>query len=573
MKKIISVTLSLILVLSMMCIAPFANAEEGDRINFALATDLHIDVIRDTLEMNYPESELYFHADGSGNLYDEATGIANSFLSQAAQQNVDFILLSGDLTRDGDEAQHRYVAELLKKYTEETGIRVYVVPGNHDYHNSLPADFKEYYKDVCYADALVIDDVTASYTADLPNNFRLIAVDSNKAPVDGDGLTERTFNWIREQVKQAKADGKEILYTMHHPVLEHLYLGRYLMKDFMVRNHEEVAEMFCDSGIQYVFTGHEHGNDIAKYESKSGKVLYDVLTTSLSSYPLEYRLVSYGADGVDIKMQRITECDFSSLVNGYNDAQLELMKNDYTEYSYGYFKYAIEKKILKYTSPDFIKDKLGVQSGPLAAASDTLMTLVNEALEMPLYKTDDGSQSIEALAEKKGVTLPESDYGSLLELATTLVAMHYHGDENMSVYDTIEAELLVKGLNTGLEYILSGVEKEVVVLLAKVSESYVGAEGDALEKWFIAAANGDVDSYKIAEEVLYPFLENYTYDKAPADRDVSLPAFGETVEAGSTMSVLLKFIQTIIKLVKFILKMVSTFTGADIKVPDFLDKI
>lgn len=562
MKKILSVILALSLGVSVMGIAPVSLAESEERINFALSTDLHIEDIRDTLEVNYPENELYFHADGSGNLYDEATGLLNTLLSQAERNEVDFILLAGDLTRDGTENQHRYVASLLEEYTNRTGIKVYAVPGNHDYHHSLPEDFKEYYKNVFYTDALEIDEETASYTADLPNNFRLIAVDSNKPPEDGDGITERLFGWIDTQVKQAHDDGKEILYTMHHPVLEHLYLGQYIMKNFMVRNHKDVAEKFCDWGIQYVFTGHEHGNDIAKYESKNGKVLYDVLTTSLSSYPLEYRMVSYGKSGVDIKMQKIEECDFDSLVGAYNEKQLELMRNDYNAYAYGYFKYAIEKKILKYTSPNFIKEKLGAQSGVLASAVDTLMNLVNEALEMPIYDTGDG-KSIEALAKARGVEIPESDYSSLLDLATTLVAMHYHGDENMPCSENIEAEILVKGLNTALEYVLSGSETKVAALLMKLTLGNFGGDGKALERWFTAAANGEEDTYDIAFEVLYPFLDKYTIDEAPGDRDVTLPAFGETVESSDEFT-FFDFVKKLFEMVKFILGVVGKFTGKEI---------
>lgn len=573
MKKIIALLVTIALLLTAVCIAPISSAEDDERIKFSLATDLHIEDIRDTLEVNFPENELYFHADGSGNLYDEATGLVTTMLNQSVENGVDFVLIAGDLTRSGTEAQHRYTAALLEAFTERTGINVWLISGNHDYHNSTPEQFKEYYYNVCYKNALEIDDVTASYTADLPNNFRLIAVDSNKAPEDGDGLTERTFEWIDAQVKKAREDGKEILFTEHHPVLEHLYLGRYLMKNFMVRNHEEVAEKFCNWGIQYVFTGHEHGNDIAKYESKkTGKVLYDILTTSLSSYPLEYRLVSYGKSGVDIKMQKIEECDFSTLVGGYNDKQLELMKNDYNAYAYGYFKYAIEKKILKYTSPDFIKSKLGSQGEMLNPAVDTLMTLVNEALEMPLYDSGNGTQSIEALADKKGVTLPESEYKSLLDLATTLVAMHYYGDENMPLDENIEAEILIKGLNTGLEYILSGAEEKVTTAVAKITLGQLGSDGEALSRWFEAVSQGRDDTYEIAAEVLYPLLEKYTVDNAPSDRDVTLPAFGETVEKESALSSVITFIQKVLSFVKFILKMVSTFTGADIKLPDFLTK-
>ena len=553
MKKILSIILSLILIALTICV-PMSVLAVNDELKFAVATDIHIDGCRDTLPVNYPESELYFHASGSGNLYDEAPALTKTFLKEAAEMNSDFILISGDLTRSGTDEQHTFVANMLNEFEKEYGTQVYVVPGNHDYHNSMPADFKDYYYNFGFDEALTVDSETASYTVDLPKGYRLIAVDSNNPGKDGDGMTDRLYSWIEEQVSAANADGKKIIYTMHHALLEHITLGGMLMKDFVIRDSKNIADKFCEWGIQYTFTGHEHGNDIAKYTGKNGSTVYDILTTSLSSYPLEYRMVSFSDSGVNLEIKRIEKCDFDSLIDGYNEAQLALMKSDYTEYSYGLFRYAIEKKIFKYISPDFIKNKIKISDGIIADEIDALLNLVSSALSMPIYDNGDGSVSIESLAAKKGITLPKSDYASLCDMVTAIVAEHYYGDENLPSSERPECELLVKGLNTGLEYILANAGKESLKALLGEYADILGLDTTAtgaLGRWFDSV--GSENSYKVAGAVLYPILDKFTVDTAPSDRNVTLPAIGETEEAPNTFVTVLN---TIFEVIKYILNVV-----------------
>lgn len=555
MKKIFALVLSFILVLGVVFCSPMSFAADKS-IRFAVASDLHIDTQRETLPVNYPDSELYFHGGGSGNLYDEGPALVKTFLNQAKEQNVDFVLIPGDMTRAGKAEQHMFVAKMLEDFKNETGIKCYVVPGNHDFYNSTRDEFKEYYKNVCYCDALVIDSETASYTADLPNGYRLIAVDSNKPGDDGDGMTDRLYNWIDEQVASAHKDGREIIYSMHHTLLEHIVLAKLVIKDFIVRDSDKAAERFCEWGIQYTFTGHEHGNDIAKFTGKNGNVLYDVLTTSLSSYPIDYRIVDFNEQGVTFTTKSIDECDFSALIDGYNEKQLELMKADYNAYSLGMFKYSIEQKILEYTSPEFIKKKLKIDDGNvLSNEIDALMSLVGYTLDMPIYDSGDGRLSLQTLAQQKGVSLPESEYKSLADLITSVAAMHYHGDENMPAGEYPECELFIKGLNTGLEFILSNADREAVKALVGGSEFEVvfGDYSQSLRNWILTAARGGEDTYEIAEEILYPLLNKLLVDEGPADRNVTLPAIGETVTAQTRIMI---FVEKLINVLKYILNIV-----------------
>lgn len=549
-KKSISILMAMMMII-VCCLCVPVSAQEGEKIKFAVATDIHAkqDGSEESLPVNFPENELYFHAENSGNLYYETISILKNFFKQSVGNGAEFILITGDMANSGKEEQHKYFASVLKEMEELYEVPVYVVPGNHDYFNSQPADFKEYYADFGYGEALAVDDATASYTADLPGNVRLIAIDSNDPGKNGDGFNDALISWIDTQAKQAQADGKTAIAMMHHPLLEPIPMAELIMGDFIVENHKDLAEKFTQWGIQYVFTGHEHGNSIGSYVGTNGKTVYDVLTTSLTSYPLEYRMIDFGKDGMDIKCEQITECDFDNLVEGYNDAQLNLMKSDYVEYSKGFFKYSIEKKIAKYTSTDFIADKLNVSSGPLYEALDLVMPLVDEALSMPLYSKDTDGLSVEALAKSTSATLPASDYYNLYDLATSVVCEIYHGDENMPFESSPEGKVLVVGLNTMLKYILAQVGNNAATLALNAVVSSFGIDKldrVGLFKWNRALVLGADNLYEISYSVLGPLLEKFLVDQDIDDRDVTLPGPGETRETESQFQNILDIIKKVI---------------------------
>ena len=551
-RKAVSILLTVIMLTGASSFL-FSAFAQSDSVKFAVGTDIHVENTATKLENNYPESELYFQASGSGNIYDQAAELTKQFLYSSAENGAQFILIAGDLTRGGNEEQHTFVASLLSDFENETGIQVYIVPGNHDYYGGLGREYiKKCYADFGYNTALAVDDATASYTADVCDGYRLIAVDSNDPGEDGDGVTDALLNWVKEQAQKARADGRQIIYMMHHPLLEHLYLGRLLMKDFMLRDSKPTAEKFTQWGIKYVFTGHEHGNDITSFTGKNGEVVYDVLTTALSSYPLEYREVTMSQGGADIKTLKIEECNTDALIDGYTDAQKALLESDYEAFAYGLFRYSIEKKILRIVSPEFIKNALDAQNGPLASLIDNLIGAVDDALTMPLYD-DGGTVSIEKLAASKGVTIPGSDYGSLIELASAMVAMHYYGDENVPAEEFPECEILVKGLNTGLQYVLTKTGRSGLNTLLEIIGTQVSTE--ELSPLFNAVSLGKENSYDIAEKVLYPLLNNFAVDSGLPDRDVFLPSQPE--EEQTSANPVLEFFRKIIDIFRNIFTLIT----------------
>ena len=66
-----------------------------------------------------------------------------------------------------------------------------------------------------------------------------------------------------------------------------------------------------DAGIQVVFTGHFHANDIAKTSDTRGNYLYDVETGSPVTYPCPYRIIEYRNDNqLVISTKHIEKIDY-----------------------------------------------------------------------------------------------------------------------------------------------------------------------------------------------------------------------------------------------------------------------
>ncbi len=564
-KKVLKKPLALLLVAALLftvlCVPAFAAGKDC-AVRFAVATDVHLRLPNADLPVYYPESELYYSCWGSGNQTHEATGLLLQALARAEENGAEFVLLCGDLTHFGNETQHRYFASLLRGFEETSGIAVYVVPGNHDYYETTPVQFKEYYYDFGYGEALVTDAETASYTADLPGGYRLIAIDSNDPGKDGDGLTERLFNWIGAQADAAAADGRTPIAMMHHPLLEPIPYASVLMKDFIVRDHEAVAERFTQWGISYVFTGHEHGNNITSFTGSDGRTIYDILTTSLNSYPTEFRMVDLTQENMKITMERLESLDPAYVPPGYNDAQRAAIAEDYTAYSLGFFKFSVAKKIERVIAPEFIKDALGQDSGALADAVDVVMPLVTEALNMPFYA--DGGESVASLAAAAGATLPESDYRSLMDLITSLVAVVYCGGENLPVSEAPESRIFLVALNTMLKYILAQTGNRVSKdslnrIFGALGFNAIGTPD--LYRWNRAYVPGADCSYAAAEAALAPLLNRFLVDDAVPDRDAVLVPSGPQDGAGTGFAAFIHKLKAFFDRIAGFFKKLTAFGG------------
>lgn len=249
----------------------------------------------------------------------ESGEILSAAIQRVKELSVSFLLITGDLTKDGELQDHLIMARQLAGLAR-AGVKVYVVPGNHDvlnphaasFHASgkervltvTPASFAEIYAECGYSDALMRDPGSLSYVAEPAPGLWLLAVDSANyaenmrkgTSAGGGGLTQERIDWIEAVLAEALRRDKAVIVMMHHGVVEHFagqakYFGNYL-----VNGWRQVSEMFAAFNARAVFTGHFHSQDITLRKTKNGKFLYDVETGSLVTFPIPIRCVEITAE-------------------------------------------------------------------------------------------------------------------------------------------------------------------------------------------------------------------------------------------------------------------------------------
>ena len=510
MKKVLSIILSVIMASSVLCVG--VCAEEKNDLSFAVASDLHYSAPEEELEKTN-DDPIFWHATRRCEMENETGLIIDEFLNQCAESDdVEYVLISGDLANRGRSRpeDHLVIAQKLRDFEKKSGKEVYVINGNHDASNDQAttlARFKEIYAEFGYDHALTTRADDCSYTADLGEKYRLIALDSNhETKSTEDGMTADRLKWVKEQAELAKEDGRYPIVMMHHNLLDHLPIQRVLSRNFIVKFHFTTAELFADWGIKTVFTGHEHCSDATVYTSALGNKLYDFATTSLAMYPLEYRVVKYNDNEIKYETRSVDKIDYDALTattKGYTDEQIAAMKADLRAFSKGYLKAGVQYRLELSLSPEKMGiDEDSAYSKPIIYAVDKLISL----LRMPLC----GENSLQSIAKEYGIEIPDSDYKTGWDLATDLVAWHYSGGEHFDT-DSIEVTTLLRAVATILRNDFAGIADDV---LLKAANSFLGELGygpiaDSLTKYCISKfgvyTKAEIFLVAVASPILYKF--------------------------------------------------------------------
>lgn len=533
MKKIISVILSAAMLFSLVAVGFTANADDATT-TFAVASDLHYVEPREELEGPI-DDPIYWYANRRAAMEDESGFIIDEFLRQCAEDdNIEFVLIPGDLVNDGRVIvqQHIDVAAKLKKFEQESGKPVYVINGNHD-NGAGENDFKyddfiENYYQFGYDEAIATMEGNCSYVAELNDEYRLIAVDScDPTKSTEDGMTSDKVDWVIEQAAKAKEDGKYPILMMHHNLLDHLPVQRILSRNFIIRTHFTTAEKFANAGIKLVFTGHEHCSDAATYTSTKGNIIYDFATTSLTMYPTQYRVFNLTPDEIKYEARTVDKIDTDALtatVSGYTQEHIDLMNAGFNAYAKGFLKAGVEYRL----ALGMTMEKIGIAEGePFYNLVNTAVTGLTDILEAPLYGEEG---SVEALAAEYGVELPKTDYKTGWDLATELVGAHYAGEEDfpldsdpISVFFKVVALILRDDLAgiaddvlLGAVHELLGLENGITTEITQLCTRLMG-RATAVEYLLLA----------IASPLLYEFTGDH--DGVP-DNNGTLPGYG--VEGG-----------------------------------------
>ena len=294
----------------------------ADNIKIAVITDIHF------LSKNIaiPGTALTTYENSTGRNVDDLHTVLELVLDDLIKEEIDVLLITGDITNHGELQSHIDFIEKLKPL-KESGIRIYVTPGNHDVNipNSKGYDgdesilvasitddeFVQLYDSFGYSGSFNKDKVSLSYVAEINKDIWVLSIDANRfdenrsSSITGGRIRNETMLWALQILHEAQQKGVRVLGMMHHGLVEHMPFQSEFFSEYLIEDWKSKADSLADAGLNIIFTGHFHSNDITLHTSPSGNVIYDVETASLSQYPFAYRIMNLNDSTLSIESRFI----------------------------------------------------------------------------------------------------------------------------------------------------------------------------------------------------------------------------------------------------------------------------
>lgn len=437
LKKSLSIILSLTLVLCSCLVLTASAKNDSDEFGFAVASDTHYvhpvkqagTTLADEGWVTTFNSEIESLTNQSGFIIDE-------FLKECAENpKCQFVLITGDLATHGRDyvSEHEAVAAKFRKFEKETGKQVYVINGNHDNAKDMPVDhkkFTEIYHEFGYDEALSTDEGTCSYSANLNDEYTLVALDTcdeRYRVVPNNDITR--MDWAVKQIKAAKKQGKKVIMIMHHNLLEHNPFQKLNEKNYVVNTPYSFAGLLADLGVKLVFSGHTHCNNVKSYTSFLGSTIYDFSMSSLGNFPAEYKYFNVTDSKISYETKKINHIDADKLAEvckGFSNEALEMMKNNLQTYTWSMSYREYSEDLRENISPE----TLGVEeSSALYAKLKPVTDTIKEMSDTPIY----GKGGIQEQAAAYGLEIPDSEYKTLNDAMTLAILRCKIGDKRYNL--------------------------------------------------------------------------------------------------------------------------------------------
>lgn len=242
--------------------------------------------------------------------------ITDAFLEEVVMQKPAALILSGDVSQNGEKLNHQELAKKLKQIREK-GIPVLVIPGNHDINHpwaaayfgneTVPAEgtdaeeFYDIYRKFGYDEASSRDEDSLSYLYRLDERYWLMMLDSciyEPVQETGGRIKSSTMDWMREQLEEAKKEKVTVIPVAHHNLLKESTL---YPEECTLENGKEVTALLEEYGIPVYISGHMHLQRIKKHEESpltEGQYgIYEIVSSSLAIPPCQYGIINWEMDG------------------------------------------------------------------------------------------------------------------------------------------------------------------------------------------------------------------------------------------------------------------------------------
>ncbi len=422
-SRLLSLLLAVVLVFTLTVPALAAEKPQDMNLRIAVMSDLHYlspDMIADTEDFEHA-----FNSDRK--LLKESSSVLREMLERVRADKPDILLVSGDLTKDGEQECHAALAKQLQQLQQDIpGLKIYVINGNHDIRNynaknfntpdgkavpatrTHPEDFKRIY-DFVYSDPTVIATFTPaagneagslSYVARPVEGLTVIAMDTCRYSSDntsnGDDEHETSGaisadleKWVIEQTAAAKARGDLVIGLEHHGLVPHFDVQPTILPMYLVNGYERIAQEYADAGMSAVFTGHMHAVDIAAMTTKAGNTFYDIETGSALTYPCPIRFVDLRRSTVGGETNTYMSVSTKTHIGpiNYTDPAtgVAYVIDDLTEYAR---EFGFSTAMLKTVAGDFVKSFFGKylpnDTWPVTKIIENIDKIIEDVASIPV---------------------------------------------------------------------------------------------------------------------------------------------------------------------------------------------
>ncbi len=327
--RLLALVMSLVLLISVLPAGLFAVSADENQMTVASISDIHYFAKAD---MGNNSDALLSEMKSSKLQILQLHSLLDSALeavkTHAQENGLKYLLIPGDLTYNGEKSGHEELAGILEQFEKDSGVKVFLINGNHDINNfsavtykddtrqsaarTSSYEFADIYSSLVYGKTN-IERYTPpkgkiagmlSYAVSLEGGYRLIAIDAGKYSPDstssaayeeetGGNISPALMTWIVDQMKKAEANGETVIGMTHWGVVEQNYLQSTIMQGFVMDNRVKTKDKLADNGMHFLFTGHSHSTDISVAYSDNGEPLYNIQTATLTDFPNQFRETTF----------------------------------------------------------------------------------------------------------------------------------------------------------------------------------------------------------------------------------------------------------------------------------------
>ncbi|TLS51777.1 phosphodiesterase [Paenibacillus antri] len=157
-----------------------------------------------------------------------------------------FLVVSGDLTHDGDVEDYRFLRSLVDDAERELGIPIHVALGNHD---RRPA-FREGFLGEAPSEQ-------SYYYSFLSGGLRVVMLNTQVPDSHAGRIDEAQLVWLRELLEQPAPLGTVLVH--HHPAVR---TPTTVMDDHLLENASDLARAIEGSDVIGLLSGHIHYHNV-----------------------------------------------------------------------------------------------------------------------------------------------------------------------------------------------------------------------------------------------------------------------------------------------------------------------